>query len=422
MGTERQYEGVRAASSSSIEIDFYYAGERCRERIKLQPSPANLKRASQHRAAIILAVERGEFDYATTFPKSKNAARFAKRTGDVMTVATFLDAWLERKEKQLKASTWEDYRKTVNGHLVPEFGSSQLSDLTRASIRTWCAKLDAGNKRIGNILSVLRSALAEAEEDGLIEANPIAGWNYRKVEPPKEEDDVDPFTTKEQAAILAQLDGQGQNLVRFLFWSGLRTSEVVALNWSDIDFRAGVVKIRKATTQAANRRAKAEAAARSIPEDGIEPASQVAEAPKTASGRRDVKLLGPAIEALQAQKSHTWLKGAEVFQNPRTGERWAGDQPIRKTLWTHALKRADVRYRNPYQTRHTYASMMLSAGEHPMWVAQQMGHKDWGMIRRVYGRFIPDADPTAGSKAVAVFSEKFPDLVNISRRTSNGED
>jgi integrase len=31
---------------------------------------------------------------------------------------------------------------------------------------------------------------------------------------------------------------------------------------------------------------------------------------------------------------------------------------------------------------------MLSRGENPMWVAQQMGHKDWGMIRKVYGRWI----------------------------------
>lgn len=77
--------------------------------------------------------------------------------------------------------------------------------------------------------------------------------------------------------------------------------------------------------------------------------------------------------------------------------------PIRKTLWAHALKRAEVRYRNPYQTRHTYASMMLSAGEHPMWVAQQMGHADWGMIRRIYGKWIPDADTQAGSRAVAMF-------------------
>jgi integrase len=31
---------------------------------------------------------------------------------------------------------------------------------------------------------------------------------------------------------------------------------------------------------------------------------------------------------------------------------------------------------------------MLSEGKNPMWVASQMGHADWGMIRKVYGRWI----------------------------------
>jgi integrase len=104
-----------------------------------------------------------------------------------------------------------------------------------------------------------------------------------------------------------------------------------------------------------------------------------------------------------AQKAFTFLADDIIFQNPRTNEPWEGDQPIRRTLWEPALKKAGVRYRNPYQTRHTYASMMLTAGEHPMWVAQQMGHADWGMIRQVYGRFIPSAVNDSGDKAVALF-------------------
>jgi len=50
--------------------------------------------------------------------------------------------------------------------------------------------------------------------------------------------------------------------------------------------------------------------------------------------------------------------------------------------------------------------MMLSAGEPPMWVAEQMGHKDWAMIRQVYGKFMPEATPNAGDKAVSIFAEK----------------
>lgn len=386
MGRKRQLDGVRAISSTSIEIDFYYAGKRCRERVKLEPTPTNLKRAANHRSAILAAIDRGEFDYAVTFPESNYAKHLKlqreQHAEPALTVASYLDDWLERKVPTLKSSTANGYLKIANGHLIPQFGKLPIRDLTRSEIKSWAAKLDCGNKSIANILSCFRAALQEAFEDEIIEQNPLAGWVYRKSEPPKDEDDIDPFTVDEQTAILDAMDGQGRNFFQFAFWTGLRTSELVALNWADIDWNREIISIRRAQTQASR---------------------GLMERTKTKAGTREVKILAPAMEALNAQKPWTHLKREEIFQNPRTGERWTGDQPIRKTLWMHALKKAGVRYRNPYQTRHTWASMMLSAGEHPMWVAQQMGHKDWGMIRRHYGRWIPDADPSAGGRAVAHF-------------------
>lgn len=383
MGSKREYDGIRAASNTSITIDFPYAGQRRRERIKLEPTPANLKRAFLHRAAILAAIEKGEFDYAATFPNSKKAAEFSNRSkGAVLTIEAFLDGWLKRKRPTLKSSTFKGYEKIIVGHLTPEFGERPLVELRRGEIREWASGLECGNKRIANILSVFRAALQEAFEDETIEANPLHGWVYRKNEPPKNDEDVDPFIQAEQVAILKHLDGQGRNLIQTALWTGMRTSELVALDWGDIDWVRGMICVSRAQTQDASE----------------------AERPKTIAGAREIKLLQPAIEALIAQKPHTFLKGKEVFQNPRTLERWAGDQPIRKTLWTRALLRAGVRYRCPYQTRHTYASMMLSAGEHPMWVAQQMGHKDWGLIRTIYGKWIPDAAPEAGKKAVAMFN------------------
>lgn len=383
----RNGRGVKGASETSIEISFMYRGVRCRERVALKPTPANLKRAEQHRAAILHAITSGTFDYRATFPDSKIAARFEEATatpGELMLVGDYLDKWLDGQKLERKASSYDTYRKIVIGKLDPWFGKLKLAELKRKHVRERLAAYPAGNKTLGNIQSVLRAALEAAVDDELIEVNPLAGYTYRKKAAPRLEDEIDPFDRVEQSAILAALEGQGRNLVQFAFWTGLRTSELVALDWPDIDFLRGVVRVSRALTQHAD-----------------EP-----EATKTDAGRREVKLLGMAAEALAAQKAHTYLKGREVFQNPQTLDRWAGDQPIRKTLWTWALKRAGVRYRYPYQTRHTYASMMLSSGEHPMWVAQQMGHADWSMIVRRYGRWMPDADDQAGSRAEAVYGKK----------------
>lgn len=377
----RDGRGVRGVSASSIEITFMYRGVRCRERIALKPTATNLKRAEQHKAAVELAIANGTFDYAVTFPNSPRAEQFAPEANRE-TVAGFLARWLEAKKRHVSSSTWEGYRKLIEHRLTPGLGRLMVVEFRRKHAKDWLDTLEVSNKTLSNIQSCLRSALNDAVDEELIDLNPLAGWTYARKGEVKD-DDVDPFSTEEQLAIIENLEGQARNLVRFAFWTGMRTSELVALDWGDIDWLKGEVYVSRAITQAAKGKA---------------------EVTKTLSGKRSIKLLAPALEALKQQKALTFLAGAEVFQNPRTGARWAGDAPIRKTMWIPALKKAGVRYRRPYQTRHTYASMMLSAGEHPMWVAQQMGHSDWTMIARVYGRWMPSANSSAGEKALNMWS------------------
>ncbi|TKR55366.1 site-specific integrase [Allopusillimonas ginsengisoli] len=379
MGTNRR--GIAPASDSSIQISFQYRGQRCREKIKLKPTPANLIRAERHRAAILLAIENGTFDYAATFPDSPRASRFAIIPGQAKSVEDYLTEWLKARKKHLKASTHEDYRKIVDNLLIPQFGQLMLVEIKRPGVRKWLDTMAASNKRLANIQSVLRKALSDAVDDDLIDNNPLAQWCYKRAEAPKSRDLVDPFSPEEQRAIIAKCPPPMANQVQFALWTGLRTSELVALRWNDIDFVRGVIIIDKAITHAAKGKV---------------------EDTKTTSGRREVKLLSPARQALKAQQTHTLLANGAVFTHPTKGTQWTGDQEIRK-YWVQLLRRAGVRYRRPYQTRHTYASMMLSAGEHPMWVAAQMGHSDWTMIARVYGRWMPAADVEAGGKAEAKF-------------------
>ncbi len=383
MGGTKQYEGVRPRSDKGIEIDFRYRGERCRETFKLAPTAANLKRVSQHRAAILDAIAHGTFDYAVTFPESNSRHKFAENPkASGMLVEDYLDNWITTKQKQLKSSTFAGYKKVVTMLNKTDIGRVELTELRRAHVKAWCVKQECSNKWLANVQSVLRSALQDALDDDLLEVNPLYGWKYENAEALRTKDDVDPFLPEEREAILnACRDAQHRNMFEFAFWTGLRTSELVALTWGDIDWLRGEARINKARTQE----------------------STEAETTKTRKGIRDVKLLAPAMAALKRQKEITFLQGGEIFRDPRTGDPWSGDEPIRQGPWKTALKRAGVRYRRPYQTRHTYASMMLTAGEPLAWVAQQMGHADLSMIARIYGRWIKSAMPDVGGKAVEMF-------------------
>ncbi|MBE9538511.1 MAG: site-specific integrase [Proteobacteria bacterium] len=379
MSKKKKYpKGVRPRRKA-IEIGFPFDGEWCRETIKLPPTPANIKYAERRRGEILMRIGRGVFDYAKEFPDSVRAITLGQTCPT--TIADLLNAYIKRTRNALAYSTWVDYKNSINNHLIPAFGDYRVGDLKVSHLRDWIMASVASNKRINNVLTPLRTVMVEALLDELIEFNPfdkLPGLS-RMRGTTKTAYEVDPLSPDEVAKVLAVMGPQIQNLFQFAFWSGLRTGELIALQWRDIDWDRGMVRVRKSSTR------------------------KKIKAPKTNAGLRDVKLLTPAREALTAQKAHTFLQGECVFMNPRTGEPWLHDGQIRKTAWQPAVRKARIRYRNPYQTRHTYASTLLSAGEDPMWVAQQMGHRDWGVIRSVYGRWIPEARPDAGNKAEALF-------------------
>lgn len=110
----------------------------------------------------------------------------------------------------------------------------------------------------------------------------------------------------------------------------------------------------------------------------------------TATVRR-VELNTRSLAAIRRQKERTFLAGGIVFLHPETGKQINDDKPPRLT-WTSALKALDIRHRDAYQTRHTFATLCLMAGANPAWIARQLGHANMGMLLTRYGRWIDSAD------------------------------
>ena len=106
--------------------------------------------------------------------------------------------------------------------------------------------------------------------------------------------------------------------------------------------------------------------------------------------RTHVDVTDPSLAALQAQKQYTFMKSEFIFSDPKTGEPWANADAIRKKAWVPTLKKAGVRYRNPYQTRHTFATRHISRGVNLFWLSGQMGHKGPEMLFRHYGTYLAE--------------------------------
>lgn len=364
--------GVRAASASSIEISFEYAGIRCREKIKLPPNAAHLKFARNLKARIEHEIAAGSFDYATHFPRSRRARTLARNPSQTLTVGELLTEWLRHAAPRLEPETYGDYAEYVARTWRPRFGKLRLCDLNLGRVYDWMAEQTSGRKRILNVLTPLRQAVRYACEVKLLKADPLAKISVQR--PATFAVVIDPFSAAEIDAILPHLEAAVANMMQFWAWTGLREGELIALTWADVDLERGIATILKA---ARGKRRKAT---------------------KTEAGRREVKLLPPALEALQRQKPLTRMLHREIFLNPKTMAAWGHDKPIRNR-WRQALRAAGMRYRFPRQLRHTYASWMLMAREDPLWVARQMGHKDVSVTLRVYAKYIPSMNPDAGMRA-----------------------
>lgn len=357
MGTRR---GRVTARGSGVQFDFTYNNVRCRETLPFPPTKKGIKAAEEKMDLIQIEIAMGTFDFAKHFPNSRKAISLSSNPGNHTTVKAALETWLKDSEKRCARSTYLDYSVRTYKHLINPFGHLSITELNARDVKEWIRTSTISNKSIRNVLIPLFGIMKDAADEGIIERNPLSNIKL----PPITTREAQPFSEVEVDAILAQLDGQVKNFYQFAFETGLRTSEQIALNWNDVDIERRTVFVERAKV-----------------------CGQLKQ-PKTSSGRRNVELSKGAIEALKSQQFLTGGIGT-VFRDPRYGQDWKSDQALRRCYWYPALERAGVEKRNPYQARHTFASRKLTEGANPAYIAQQMGHSDWGMIRRVYAKWIP---------------------------------
>ena len=384
MGEQTGARGVelrKGVDSESIRIKFMFRGMECREALKLSHTKQNIRYAERLRGEILNAIERNAFVYADYFPNSKNAAKFGVVRSRA-TVGQLVKEQIAIAKRTLSPSTHRGYQQVYDSHLAAKWDTTPVVALTAADIRLWVATLDCKIKTVRNILTPLRNALEQAVNDDLIQFNPLERVKLTKILPKdaqKSDFRPDPFDFNEIQAILAVCDGQERNTYQFAFGSGVRTSELIALEWKHIDWLHGRCSIEQVKVEGALKMH-----------------------PKTEAGRRMIAMTNGAREALIAQQSHTKLAGEWVFHDRRYETAWADDHAIKKRFMI-ICRKAGVRYRNPYQTRHTFASNLLSGGVNPLYVANQMGHEGVEMLNRTYGRWIEQGSDDATRQKVSEF-------------------
>ncbi|MBF0475685.1 MAG: site-specific integrase [Deltaproteobacteria bacterium] len=233
-----------------------------------------------------------------------------------------------------------------------------IKDIGFRDITLFITSLTCSAKRINNILVPMRSLFQYAMDAGIIEKNPFSRVRNQKVVKPE----IHPLSMDEVSAFLNFVPPLYKNFFVVAFFTGMRFGEMAALDWRHVDFERGLIRITKTRVNG---------------EEG---------SPKTKKSFRDIKMMPPVIDALKDQKKLIAGKSDYVFLNHYG--RPLHPHSVNLHVWQPTLIKAGLVRRSLYQTRHTFATLMLDSGELPGWVQQMMGHVSLQMILEKYYSYI----------------------------------
>ncbi len=256
-------------------------------------------------------------------------------------------------------------------------GDVRLVDLTPEQVCSWRMTVPEGHRY--EATQALRQVLNRAVAWELLDSNPAK----RGVPNPLRRSlEKRPFDSWQQIeAVAARLGPVYGPMVVFAAATGLRPAELFALEHRDLDYREGLVYVRRAY---ANGRIKHV---------------------KTRRSMRGVPLQGMALEALRRLPPDATTP--LVFPNARGG--YIDLHNFRQRHWRRALRAAGIEpQRQPYDLRHTYATFGLRAGLSAFELSRYMG-TSLAMIDLHYGHLASDGRQHAVALLDALAREKAVD-------------
>lgn len=306
-----------------------------------------------------------------------------KLTSDKSKVLTFkelYEEWLAHHRLEVKPSTVATNRRFVEGHVLPLLGSYKIDKITVPQ----CQKIVDNWQKKYKQSKYFRRVTAQILQYG-VRMEYLHSNSMKNTVPPKlTENKKREFYTKEQLEVFFKClddhivnDGRtGLKLLAFfriVAFTGLRKSEVLSLQWKDIDFKEATANIYKTLA---------------IDESG----KIIIQTPKTTTTIRKVKLDNKTLNILEQWKIDqlewyeklgidTSRKNQFIFTNkknnlyyPQVANDW-----LKMILDKYNLPKITV-----HGFRHTFASLLFQSGLQPKSAQELLGHKDIKTTMNIY--------------------------------------
>ena len=304
-----------------------------------------------------------------------------------MPFGEWVEFWYENYSKpMLRPSSQRSYEDFIRLYIRPKLGSVPLNKLTMNDLQqffNWMRKDGRtlhresrggglSDNMVRNCHSLCRRALEKAVAERLIVKNPIEGCKA----PPIRRKEMHLLSREELQKLLIQARAEGYYEVFLLeLTTGLRVGELMALQWDDLNFNTGELRIERQVY-----RTKEEL---------------LIQEPKTKASIRTVILPPPVVEELKEYKktvSSRWM-----FPSPQKE-----DAPLAPAAASHRLSKilshAGCKKVRFHDLRHVFATNALEHGMDVKTLSTAIGHISSATALNVYAHVTSDMQRQAASK------------------------
>lgn len=326
-----------------------------------------------------------------------------KEKPTITTYGELVALWWESYKNTIKPNSQQSMEGIVRLHILPVFGDYKLDKLTtpviQQQVNKWADKANKGEKGAYANYSFLNNINRRILQYGVtmqaIQHNPARDVIIPRKQQNKEHK-VKFFSNQELKQFLDYLDSLDlssyENLFDYVLYktllaSGCRIGEALALEWSDIDLKKGIISISKTLNR-----------------------YQETNTPKSKAGLREIDIDKDTVSLLKQYKKRqqvqSWQLGRSegIVFTPFT-TKYAYACLLRKRLQGH-FKSAGVPDISFHGFRHTHATIMLYAGIEAKDLQYRLGHSNISMTLNTYVH----ATKEGAKKAVSIFESAISNL------------
>ena len=304
-----------------------------------------------------------------------------------ITFAEFAETYLA-KRLSIRGSTSSSYGSVIRHHLVPYFGKLKIRDIRLKVVEGFVAEFEGtlSSKTLHNFLTLLKVMLvgkkgSSAIKQGYIHHDPTQGLEL----PPMEDRTIVPPTQDLVWKLINVATFFGQNadaMIHLGAFTGLRRGELLALQFTDIDWSNKEIIVTKALT-------------RFPAKDGVHRWRWEIGPPKTKRSVRRVVLSDDILLYLTRMRKSA-PNPIGLLLPDKNGKPL--DPDFFDSLFAKIKKTAGLKEIRFHDLRHFFASLLISQGFSPKYVCDQLGHSSIQMTFDTYGHLFPKAKEEASAK------------------------